>query len=153
MKETGQRRDVHVRNGREMVAGLTAKRKVRIIKVECQDGERGSEPTSVCGQIRRKTPRSRMSTKCTMKGTRSQKERAQDKESRHQMPGNKPRGPQYQKSKERKKKNAKTEMPLKHIKKSLKFAYVKNYCTSTNYPKGTPRRYVRTIVQTTIFLV
>ena len=43
MKETGQRRDVHVRNGREMVAGLTAKRKVRIMKVECQDGERGSE--------------------------------------------------------------------------------------------------------------
>ena len=33
----GQRRDVHVRNGREMVAGLTAKRKVRImVKTESE---------------------------------------------------------------------------------------------------------------------
>jgi len=40
-KETGQRRDVHVRNGREMVAGLTAKRKVRtrIQKERAQDKE------------------------------------------------------------------------------------------------------------------
>ena len=30
----GQRRDVHVRNGREMVAGLTAKRKVRT-RIQC----------------------------------------------------------------------------------------------------------------------
>ena len=33
-KAAGQRRDVHVRNGREMVAGLTAKRKVRT-RIQC----------------------------------------------------------------------------------------------------------------------
>ena len=38
----GQRRDVHVRNGREMVAGLTAKRKVRT-RIQCGANQQRKE--------------------------------------------------------------------------------------------------------------
>ena len=41
-KAAGQRRDVHVRNGREMVAGLTAKRKVRT-RIQCGANQQRKE--------------------------------------------------------------------------------------------------------------